>query len=277
MTGESRSRPAPDALARLRAEVARLEGTGAGGGDTAPVVPLGLAAIDGYLPNGGIGRGRVHEIVAGDAGAAALGAALWFVARLCTRNEEARFCARDTTGTTGRAWLWCTRELPYGPALADFGLAPESLVVARCTDARELLWAAEEGLAAPALGAVLVEAAALGATAARRLALAARQSGVAALLLRPRGDALPLAAATRWRVTGAPGDAWDVELLRARGAAPRRWRVAWHGRDGAMPVSLVAAAADCDGDRHDDKGTARRRRRTAGARPVAAASAGGAV
>lgn len=252
MTGESRSRPAPDALARLRAEVARLEGTGAGGGDTAPVVPLGLAAIDGYLPNGGIGRGRVHEIVAGDAGAAALGAALWFVARLCTRNEEARFCARDTTGTTGRAWLWCTRELPYGPALADFGLAPESLVVARCTDARELLWAAEEGLAAPALGAVLVEAAALGAT-------AARQSGVAALLLRPRGDA------------------WDVELLRARGAAPRRWRVAWHGRDGAMPVSLVAAAADCDGDRHDDKGTARRRRRTAGARPVAAASAGGAV
>ena len=265
----SRSRPNSAALARLRAEVARLEGMGTQMDEAAPVVALGCDAVDRHLPGGGIGRGQVHEIVAGDHGAAALGVALWFVSRLCTGAPWLSCAAMP--------WLWCTRELPYGPALADFGLAPETLIVARCRKARELLWAAEEGLAAPALGAVLVEAAAIDATAARRLALASRQSGVGAVLLRPEGPAAPLATATRWRVTGAPDGAWDVELARARGATGRRWRLAWHGRDGARPVTLL-----CDGDPHDqsDKQPTRTPQhggQAAGTRPVAAAPAGGAA
>lgn len=250
------SRPGKHAdLARLRAEVARLEGDP--GADAAPVVPLGLAAIDTCLPGGGIGRGRVHEIATADGSAAAFGIALWFVSRLCA---------------PARPFLWCVRALPYAPALADFGLHPDNLILARCRNSAELLWAAEEGLGAPALGAVLIEAATVSATAARRLALAARASGITTVLLRPGDTAAPLAAETRWRVAAAPENAWDIELVRARGVPPRRWRVVWRGVDTGARLTT-----DHDHDNGWKQSRADTRRSgTAGAGPVAAASAGGA-
>jgi protein ImuA len=255
-------------LAALRARINRIEASSlvedAYGG--ARFVPLGLDDIDRHLPGGGLARGTVHDIVAGDDSAAALGFALWIIARM----------------TRGRTWLWCagngaqetgSTATPYAPALAGFGLKPRRLLLARTAFARETLWAAEEGLATPALGAVLAEAAIVSDIAARRLALAARSSGVPLILLRPDAAAAG-PAATHWRVTGAPDGAWEIALLRAGGVFPRRWRVLWRGSEGAIPLPV-------DNDHMDKADDGRNDRQDAGAaadtRPVAAASVRGAA
>lgn len=257
-------------LAALRARIHRIE-AGSPGEDAVPECqPLGLADIDRHLPGGGLARGVVHEILAGDEGApnrgaqdngAALGFALWLVA-----------------GMTGaRPWLWCAQNntakagdaAPYAPALADFGLKPRRLLLARTAFERETLWAAEEGLATPALGAVLAEAASVSAIAARRLALAARASGVPLILLRPEAEAAG-PVATRWRVCGAPDGAWEIALLRAGSVFPRRWRVVWRGAEGLQPLPL-----DKDHDNHNPWQDFDNRAACTG--PVAAASARGAA
>ena len=257
-------------LAALRARIHRIEAGSPDEGSAPEYHPLGFADIDRHLPGGGLARGAVHEILAGDEGTrhrdaldngAALGFALWLVA-----------------GMTGaRPWLWCAQNnaaakagdsAPYAPALADFGLKPRRLLLARTAFERETLWAAEEGLATPALGAVLAEAASVSAIAARRLALAARASGVPLILLRPEAEAAG-PAATRWRVCGAPGGAWEIALLRAGSVFPRRWRVLWRGAEGLQPLPV-------DKD-HDNRTPWQNFDRAAGAGPVVAASARGAA
>jgi protein ImuA len=258
-------------LAALRARINRIEAGSlvedAYGG--ARVSPLGLDDIDRHLPDGGLARGGVHDIVAGDDSAAALGFALWIIAGMAR----------------GRTWLWCVQDgvqgstrapMPYAPALADFGLSPRRLLLARTAFERETLWAAEEGLATPALGAVLAEVTAVSDIAARRLALAARSSGVPLVLLRPDAAAAG-PAATRWRVTGAPDGAWEIALLRAGSVFPRRWRVLWRGSEGAIPLPVDNDHMDYM-DRADDRRNDRQDAGAAtGARPVAAASVRGAA
>ena len=69
--------PARETLARLRARIAPLEAA------SGPVLPFGLAALDGRLPGGGLALGVPHEIApeaGGDEGAA-LGFLLALLAR----------------------------------------------------------------------------------------------------------------------------------------------------------------------------------------------------
>ncbi len=249
-------------LAGLRARIARI-GAGRMEGPDAPeaVATLGCDDIDRHLPGGGLARGAVHEVIAANDDAAALGFALWVVSRM-------------TRGKT--PWLWCAPQSgspPYAPGLGQFGLSPRRLLIARTAFERETLWAAEEGLATPALGAVLAEAGAVSDIAARRLALAARTSGVPLILLRERetGSQGAIPAASRWRVTSAPDGAWEIALLRAGGAFPRRWRLRWQGAAGKpQPLAVPSQAAD---HHHDDLqadyGDAAGARAMAGARGAA--------
>ncbi|MCH9051827.1 MAG: hypothetical protein IIA72_12200 [Proteobacteria bacterium] len=234
-------------LDALRAKIARLEGSpalhafkagskdGGGAPPRRPVVALGVKAIDGYLPWGGLPAGALHEVIAGDVSAAATAFALTLAASLAAPGGG--------RGGKGPApFLWCVNGfVPYGPGLAAFGIEHRQLIVVRGRNDREVLWAAEEGLGAGALAAVFAEVHALDLTASRRLALAARESGVTAFALRPFGTApAATAALTRWRVTSAQslGEAsdggvgtacWRLELLRCRNAMPKTWRVAWRG------------------------------------------------
>jgi protein ImuA len=234
MTGSDHGtpiRPQGQSLARLRAKIAHLESTahcGTGAGPGAAPLTLGLDAIDRYLPGGGLQRGAVHEIAAGDGGAAATGFALVLAARLMARAP-------------GRSLLWCTggrHAVPlYGPGLGAFGVAPAELLLAATGGEDETLWAMEEGLACPALAGVVGELHTLSPTAGRRLALAARESGVTALLLRPEGASGATIFTTRWQVASTPlpapphgsGEAcaWQVRLRRARGAMPKSWHLLW--------------------------------------------------
>lgn len=242
-------------LDALRAKIARLEGPPAlhsfkagskaeskdsdGAPPRRPVLPLGVKAIDGYLPWGGLPAGALHEVIAGDVSAAATAFALTLAASLAA----APAAHGEGRGRKGPAsFLWCVNgDVPYGPGLAAFGIEGHRLLVVRGRNDRDVLWAAEEGLGAGALAAVFAEVHALDLTASRRLALAARESGVTAFALRPFGTApAATAALTRWRVTSAQslGEAsergvgtacWRLELLRCRNAMPKAWRVAWRG------------------------------------------------
>ncbi|HLZ66764.1 MAG TPA: hypothetical protein VKQ29_11075 [Aliidongia sp.] len=210
------------ALAALRATLRRLEGPGR---VAAGVAPTGLGPIDDVLPEGGLARGALHEIV-GEAAdrAAASGFVLRLLAGLAAQGPV----------------LWCLADPDlYGPGLQRLGLAPDRLILARTRRDADLLWAMEEGLKTPGLAAVLGEPHGLDLTASRRLQLAAESVGGLGLVLRQAeaAKAGATAAVTRWRVASAPSAVavpgapvprdfglmrgrWRVSLERCRGAAP---------------------------------------------------------
>jgi protein ImuA len=119
------------------------------------------------------------------------------------------------------------------------GLPTQNLVHVEARDARDALWAMEEGLRCAALSCVIGEIwgdpRVLDFTATRRLAVASERSGVAAFLIRLGGHANLSGARMRWRIASAPSllneldprapgtPVWDAELFRARGAPPGRW------------------------------------------------------
>ena len=136
------------------------------------------------------------------------------------------------------------------------GLPAQDFIHVEARDARDALWAMEEGLRCSALSAVVGEIwgdpKALDFTASRRLAVAAERSGVAAFLIRLGGHANLSGARMRWRIASAaslfndldpkaPGlPAWDAELFRARGMPPGRWSIARE----THRLHLVAASGD---------------------------------
>ncbi len=272
-------------LESLRARVRRLEQ----GGRTAvagAVRPLGLAAVDGALPGGGLGLGGLHHVADGApvltaGGACAGGAATAFTALLADRLAR-------TAPARPRPVVWCVRaggadDSLYGPGLAALGLTSTRLLVVRAPTATDVAWAMEEALRCPEVGAVVGQIPGrLDAAAGRRLALAAEAGGGGAVLLRPAnagagtGVTATLServagALTRWHVTPAPsapppwcrpGTApepgrprWRLRLEHCRGAPPRAWTVEWDHDTGDLSV----AAALRDRPHDADAGGAARR------------------
>jgi protein ImuA len=119
------------------------------------------------------------------------------------------------------------------------GLPSQNLIHIEARDARDVLWAMEEGIRCAALSAVIGELwgdpRALDFTATRRLTVASERSGVPCWLVRLGGHANLSGARMRWRIASAPSlinpldarapglPAWDAELFRARGLPPGRW------------------------------------------------------
>src|SRR5215831_13198755 len=121
-------------LAALRERVRRIERpvTTVHG-----ILPFGIAAIDRALPDGGLARGALHEILGADGdeedGAVAAAFAAYILGRL----------TRRTNGIV----LWCLpRPDLYGCGLAGHGLDPGRIVLVRAPRDAEILWAIEEGL-----------------------------------------------------------------------------------------------------------------------------------
>jgi protein ImuA len=143
------------------------------------------------------------------------------------------------------------------------GLPTQNLIHVEARDARDALWAMEEGVRCSCLSAVIGEIwgdpRALDFTATRRLAVASERSGTPCWLVRLGGTANLSGARMRWRIASAPSllndldpkapglPAWDAELFRARGSPPGRWTIA-HEAD---RFHLVAAFGDraLDGER----------------------------
>jgi protein ImuA len=136
------------------------------------------------------------------------------------------------------------------------GLPSQHLIHVEARDARDALWAMEEGVRCSCLSAVIGELwgdpRALDFTATRRLAVASERSGTPCWLVRLGGNVNLSGARMRWRIASAPSlvnllderapglPAWDAELFRARGLPPGRWNIA-HEAD---RFHLVADAGD---------------------------------
>jgi protein ImuA len=136
------------------------------------------------------------------------------------------------------------------------GLATRDLIHVEARDAKDALWAMEEGVRCACLSAVIGEIwgdpKALDFTATRRLAVASERSGTPCWLVRLGGVANLSGARMRWRIGSAPSldnpldgrapgtPAWDAELFRARGFPPGRWSLT-HEAD---RFHLVAGAGD---------------------------------
>lgn len=234
-------------LAALRRQVEALE---RGGRTALPVLPFGVAAIDGTLPGGGLALGALHELSGSGPDEEDGAVETAFLAGILARLGA------------GRPVLWChTAGDLHAPGLAACGLAPGRLILVRVRNDQELLWALEEGLKTPSLAAVVGELALVPAAASRRLQLAAEKTGVTAFALRrwrtaeaaAAQRAAPLAATTRWRVgalashsaPGLPGvgvPRWRLDLLRCRGGVPASWEV--EACDATGHVALSAELAD---------------------------------
>lgn len=241
-------------IADLRARMCRLERPD--GRRERCVVPFGVPAIDGHLPDGGIVTGALHEIGAAGNAAPDVAAATLFVAGILAR----------VPGPV----LWClTAHDLFAPGLAGVGLHPDRVIYAEAGDEKTVLLVMEEGLRHGGLAGVVGELGKLPMMAARRLQLAAEASGVLALALRrvlptkgkAEGEAMdePTAAVTRWRIGAEPssplpvasvgGGRWRVVLTRCRGGEPADWTLEACDAEGRLcvPADLAdrsAAPAD---------------------------------
>ena len=258
----------------LREQVRRLERAHSVQRAGRTALPVGIAAIDALLPEGGLLTGALHEIEAGPTPSGRVaphdGAALGFAAYLI---------GRFGSGTI----LWCRRPLgafdapPYAPALSSW-FDPARLLMVTVRREEDLFWAMEEGLRATGIAAVLGETCAADPTAGRRLSLAAEKNGVPAFLLRSQPAPPQSVCTTRWRVAAAASPAtapeladlgvarWRIELRRNRFGTPSAeempsWLVEWndetphlavvpqarHGSAGPPPARVAWAGPDRQG------------------------------
>ena len=249
--------------ADLRKQIAQIEcaGTTAQSSPREAIISVGTDAIDRALPWGGLPVNGLHEVF-GDAAATGFAASL---------------LARLDTVKSGAPILWCQtgREL-YGPGIAAYGLDPNRLILVHGRNDTDLLWAMEEGLAAPGIAGVAGVLHKVPPIAGRRLQLAAEERGRFGLLLRPLDPVVRSRAAadlaatsmalTRWRVGAAPSEPlliggreagmgaerWQIELQRCRLSTfnqtstytghPKTWQVEWRHETGDLCV--VAALRD---------------------------------
>lgn len=243
--------PAADTLAALRGRLAALEAVRlafapAQATDPGPLACCGAGAFPGAL----------HEVAAKSE--CETPAAAGFVLPLAAAAAR------------GRVALWIAEDMAlaengalYGPALEDFGLAPERLLRVAVAHERDVLWAMEEGLRCRGVGAVIGEIRNrdVGLTASRRLSLAAGQAGTAAFLLRALPADEPVAAATRWIVRAAPSahahvhafgpgpPRWHVSLTRNRRGSQGSWILEWNSVEQRIELAtdrqpLAEAAVD---------------------------------
>jgi len=237
----------PSSLDALRSLIGR---TGLPDARSSAAIPLGMPAIDGHLPGGGLASGALHEVAGAGADAEHGAAAALFVARLLAR----------TRGPV--LWVSMRRDL-FAPGLAAAGLDAERVIHVEA--GRAVLAAMEDGLRLGCPGGVVGEIEGrLGLIPSRRLQLAAERAGTIAFAIRRALSAddpaltAPSAAVTRWRIGSLPsapplahapsipglGPArWRLELLRARGGESSSWIV----EAGDAPDHLRLAAVLDDG------------------------------
>jgi protein ImuA len=208
-------------------------------------LPFGLAALDAYLPDGGLAAGALHEIVPSAEGAQA--SAFGFIAAFLTRLPRFHpiIVVIPAYGRRRHGRL-------CGHGLSTFGLDPARVIVVETAHRKETLWALAEALrsAAPAAVAGMIDR--LDLKTSQKLHLAASDAGLPLLLLRPPQTLDASAAATRWRIGTAAAardrfglyerPRWHLHLERCRNGRPGEWVVEYDHV--THRFSLAAALAD---------------------------------
>jgi protein ImuA len=212
----------------------------------AEVFTFGLPVLDGYLPQGGLNLGALHDIV--PEGPEDLPAAFGFIiALLCSNAAAGPVVIVASPMSMGSGLI-------HGHGLKSMGLDPQRAILVEAGDEIEAHWVIEEALKSKVPAAV---AAVVGAEpdlkTSRRLHLAAEKAGLPLLLLRPDGRGKSSAGSTRWRIGAAQaardrfglftGWRWRVTLERCRNGRPGEWLVEFD--HDTHRFSLAHAVADC--------------------------------
>jgi protein ImuA len=223
-------------------------------------LPLGLSALDSYLPDGGLACGALHEIVPEPR---SIPATLGFIAAILAHIAFSTPSPREGrlyAGGNARGPLFLVvptygfREYGrlHGHGLRALGLDPAQLILVGTSHRKETLWAIEEALHSGAPAAVAGVIDKLDLRTSQRLHLAATDCGLPLLLLRPAQNLETSAAATRWRVGTAEAardrfgfitrPRWHLRLERCRNGRPGEWVVEYDHV--AHRFSLAATLAD---------------------------------
>jgi protein ImuA len=184
-------------LARLRQQVAEQEGS------RSPIderpISTGISALDRLLPAGGLRRGTLVEYLSP---AAASGAGLLALSAAREACREGRaLVVLDHPPPTRSASEGISAGHFYPPAAVAWGIDLARMLVLRPATTADALWAFDQALRCPGVGAVFARYSRLASREFRRLQLAAESGGTVGLLLRPataRGQ--PTWAGVRWQV-----------------------------------------------------------------------------
>ena len=192
--------PRQTVVASLRRELARCEPHGPVP-DEQPV-STGVPALDRFLPGGGLRRGTLVEYLAasGNCGAGTL--ALNAARAAC--GPARALVVVETLGQPASE-PGDTMVLPsprfYPPAAAAWGLDLSRLLVLRPASQADALWALDQALRCPGVGAVWARWNTFDPRDFRRLQLAAESGGTLGLLIRPaRERGQPTWADVQWEV-----------------------------------------------------------------------------
>ncbi len=165
--------------------------------------PSGFAELDASLPGGGWPIGAVAELMPEVTGIGELALLAPALSKLAG---------------SGRYIAWIAPPyLLYAPALMQWNLPLERMLIIRTSSLQETLWASEQALRCPAIGAALSWPAEIADKNVRRLQLAAEAGGSLGVLYRPITAASEHSpAALRLRLRPAR-DGITVDIHKCRG------------------------------------------------------------
>ncbi|HLU05415.1 MAG TPA: translesion DNA synthesis-associated protein ImuA [Woeseiaceae bacterium] len=175
--------------------------------------PTGYARLDDHLPGGGWPRNALTEILLEHYGTGELKLLMPALARLSNADdgsfEEAGWIA----------WIAPPFQ-PYPPALLQWGINLQHMLMVHPRQDVEALWAAEQALSSGNCAAVLVWSDELDNRASRRLQLAAEKGQGLCFAFRPL-EAAAISSAAALRLALSAGEhGTDVRILKSRGGRP---------------------------------------------------------
>ncbi len=201
-------------------------------------VASGCEALDRLLPDGAFRRGSLVEWLSEAPGGGAASLAFGV--------------AREACRDAGAMVVLDRQRAFYPPAAASLGIDLANAIVVQPATEKDHLWALDQALRCPGVGAVLSWLAALDGRTFRRLQLAAEEGGSLGFLMRPaKSRSEPSWAEARLLVQPRPAAAarrLGVTLLHARGG-PSGATVQLEINDETGLVHLASEWAAASGDR----------------------------
>lgn len=180
--------PRLDAIQQLAAQLRRIERNQPTRASD-KLISTGLAVLDDLLPEGGIHSGSIIEWLSPSQASGA--GTLAFLIAAHQIHDDGALIVVDSQSNF------------YPPALANFGIDFDRLIIIRPNNMKDTLWSLEQALRCPGVAVVICRLDDLDNRTFRRLQLAAETGGSLGLLLRSdRFREQPSWAKARFRVSG---------------------------------------------------------------------------
>ncbi|MEX0300060.1 MAG: ImuA family protein [Kordiimonas sp.] len=169
--------------------------------------------------------------------------------------------ALQTLTKSNKPTLWITtyrmiqeHGMPYGPGLLAHSLDPNKIIIVRCKDEQQALWAIEEGLKSKALSTVVGELTQIDLTSSRRLSLVCREHGTCSITILRHDNTAPTACYTRQKIEPIPSNTTmfapqapgamrlSASLIKHRaGIRPTNTIMEWHHAQDHLPMAPTLA------------------------------------